>query len=88
VLSHLLPPARDALQRDEMLDLGTLRVDRSGLHVAKNSLPWSEFKGVSFTADNLLILRTGASEPWQTLKIANIPNANLFLQLVRDPQFV
>jgi hypothetical protein len=85
VLAHLLPPAREALQRGETVSLGPLQVDRAGLRVAEKSLPWSEFRGVSFTPDDLLIVRAGGGPPWATLKIAQLPNANLFLRLARSP---
>lgn len=86
VLTRLLPPAREALQRGERLSLGPVQVDRAGLHINEKSLSWSECQGVSFTADDLQILQAGGRRPWQSLKIAQLPNANLFLHLLRSPQ--
>jgi hypothetical protein len=85
VLACLLPPALAALQRGEAVSMGPLQLDRAGLRHGEQSLPWSEFQGCSFTADDLTILRAGG-QPWTTLKIAQVPNANLLLSLARNPR--
>lgn len=86
VLANLLPSARAGLERGETLSLGPLQVDRAGLHVGDRSLPWSEYQGVAFNPNDLMITRAGSGTPWATLKIAQLPNANLFLHLARGPR--
>jgi hypothetical protein len=83
VLAQLLPAAVEKLQRGEVVNnMGALSVDRFGVKVDGKSIPWSEFRGVTFTADDL-ILQSVSGQPWTTLKIAKVPNANLFLHLTR-----
>jgi hypothetical protein len=80
VLAHLLPSAVEKIQCGEVVNMGALSVDRSGVNVDGKSLPWSEFRGVSFTPDDLIV-QSASGQSWATLKIAKVPNANLFLHL-------
>lgn len=82
VVAVLLPAAQAQLERGQPVSLGPLQVDRAGLHMGDQSLPWSELQGIAFTADDLTITRAGGPA-WATLKIAQVPNANLLLHLIR-----
>jgi hypothetical protein len=83
VLAHLLPQAQATLERGQAINVGCLQIDRTGIRTGDKSLAWSEYQDVSFSAEDLIIAQRGSGRPWAALKIAQTPNANLFLHLAR-----
>jgi hypothetical protein len=76
-----LDPTLQSIQRGESVDFGMLKVDRTGLGRGEQFLNWRDFQRVAFTADDLVILKRETGQPWLKVRLNQVDNANILVQI-------
>ncbi len=81
---HLMPQARAAYNRGETLHFGKLQLSQAGIGNGKETLPWSQIKGVAVNQGYISIQKAGKWLRWSNAAVAKVPNFFIFMALVEQ----
>lgn len=80
----ILPQVRLKYENGEKADFGRLCVNREGLRYGKNTLSWSEIKGVKVSEGYISVNKEGEWSRWSKINASSVPNLQVFLTLVNE----
>ena len=66
------------------MPVGSLTVTAQGLYYGPKLLPWNEMKSIEINKENghIKIRKQGKWSAWASVKLAEVPNAEIFRMLV------
>lgn len=79
---RLLPRAIATYNAGGILHFGKLSVSQQGLSNGKDTIPWSEIKGVKLEKGMIAVSKQGKWLNWATATVAQTPNIFVFTALV------
>jgi hypothetical protein len=82
-LPHLLPQAMATYESGKELDFGKLHVARAGLRYEKEAVRWNDVQEIKFGGDQVAVYKKGKWGRWCQIRLAEIPNAHVFRELLR-----
>lgn len=84
VLRFQLPQALEAYKAGQVIGFGPLSVSLQGVSNSKETIPWSQVKGVQISNGVVAVKKEGKRLNWSIIRVADIPNFFVFLTLVRS----
>ena len=81
-LPHLLPGYQAALDQGRRVEFGPISLQRDGIELQEDLLPWQEVAGVNRKRGWIRIHRPGAWTSWKKVKLSDVPNAHVLLEMV------
>ena len=90
---YLFPAALNRYQLGQPVVFGSLTVTQEGLSYRSQMLLWSDVKIIKigsgpapqrFVTGRILIRKQGKRSAWASIKLVDVPNAEVFKQLVQD----
>lgn len=85
VTKTLLPQVVAAYNAGQTITFGPLSVNRQGLtNILGKLLPWSEITGIDTQSGYIAVRQAGKWLKWSNQPVARIPNAFVFLALVKS----
>lgn len=85
VTRTLLPQVIAAYNAGQTITFGPLSVNQQGLvNILGHVLPWSEIKGIDIQRGYIAVSRAGKWLKWSNEPVRKIPNALVFINLVRS----
>jgi hypothetical protein len=79
---RMMPAAVAAYNAGGVVAFGPLSVSPQGLSNSKETLPWSQIKGVQISRGYISVNKQGKWLAWSSQPVAKIPNVFVFLTLV------
>jgi hypothetical protein len=78
------PAAVARFRAGERVTFGPFEVERAGLRLDKNLLPWRDLGEVSVSGKNLAVKRSGKWLPWAAKQLEEVPNPHVLLALIEE----
>jgi hypothetical protein len=82
--TRLMPLAVGAYNNGETLYFGKLSISQQGIGNSKQTIPWSEVKGVEINQGYVGVRREGKWLRWANVPAARVPNLFIFLALAKQ----
>ena len=81
---RLQAPFWASLERGESIRFGGVVLGQEGIAYGEKQLFWQSFRGITMIGPLVSIRAVGQDQPWVSLRVMELPNPLLFLQLVRS----
>lgn len=81
-LPHLKQQCKAELKEQRKIDFGPISLRLEGVEVQGELLPWHEVTTIDRKGGWIRVQRLGESKSWKQLKLAEVPNAHVMLDLV------
>lgn len=71
---HMFPNVLANFSAGQTIAFGPLSVNKQGMSNGKNTLPWSEVRGVFVNKGFVIVLQKGKKSSWANIRVAKVPN--------------
>jgi hypothetical protein len=86
-LPLLLPSYQSALHSGQPVKLGLILLDRDGIVVGMDRLPWCEVSGADRKGGWVRLHRIGSWKSWKKVKLSEVPDAHVLIEMVNQRAF-
>lgn len=81
-LPHLLPAYLAEWEKNRALAFGPIGLNRDGLTVESQLLPWSEIQSLQRKGGWIAIYKQGGWVSWKKVQLSDVPNAHVLLAIM------
>jgi hypothetical protein len=81
---HLYLQALTGYKQGEIVIFGKLGISQTGLHVGKNSLPWSHLRDIMIQEGSIRIRQHNKWLAWKSITVADVENIHVAFPLIKE----